>query len=89
MVQLDNHELVERLGIPYRDLRQMDPFIPQPYPSTILLRENAIVLSLSKIRLITTKVRARDDGWYRVRTRSSSLFITLAGLAAACTGGAR
>ena len=54
---MDKHTLVERLGIPYRDLRQMDPFIAQPYPAAILVREKAIVLSLESIRLITGKVR--------------------------------
>jgi hypothetical protein len=54
---MDKHTLVERLGIPYRDLRQMDPFIPQPYPAAILVRERAIVLSLESIRIITGKVR--------------------------------
>ena len=55
-LQMDKHTLVERLGIPYRDLRQMDPFIAQPYPAAILVREKAIVLSLENIRLITSKV---------------------------------
>ena len=63
-VQMDKHTLVARLGIPYRDLRQMDPFIPQPYPSAILVRERAIVLSLENIRVITGK--ARSD-CYRLR----------------------
>ena len=54
---MDKHTLVTRLGIPYRDLRQMDPFIAQPYPAAILVREKAIVLSLESIRLITGKVR--------------------------------
>ena len=57
---MDKHAMVERLGIPYRDLRQMDPFIPQPYPAAILVRERAIVLSLESIRLVTAKARARD-----------------------------
>ncbi len=57
---MDKHTLVERLGIPYRDLRQMDPFIAQPYPASILVREKAIVLSLENIRLITGKVRCFD-----------------------------
>ncbi len=59
---MDKHTLVERLGIPYRDLRQMDPFIAQPYPAAILVREKAIVLSLENIRLITSKVRRLDSG---------------------------
>ena len=54
---MDKHAMVARLGVPYRDLRQMDPFIPQPYPAAILVRERAIVLSLESIRIITGKAR--------------------------------
>ena len=56
-MQIEKHALIARLGIPYRDMRQMDPFTAQPYPAAILVREKAIVLSLESIRLITAKVR--------------------------------
>lgn len=47
---LDKATLLKRCGLPARDLRLLDPLFV--YPSTILGREKAIVVSLEKVRCI-------------------------------------
>ncbi|CAN1314123.1 Magnesium transporter MRS2-5 [Linum perenne] len=52
IVELDKATIMRRCSLPSRDLRLLDPvFI---YPSTILGREKAIVVSLEQIRCIIT-----------------------------------
>ncbi|KAG0480802.1 hypothetical protein HPP92_011366 [Vanilla planifolia] len=50
MVAFDKVTLMKRCGLPARDLRLLDPLFV--YPSTILGREKAIVVSLEQIRCI-------------------------------------
>ncbi|KAJ6793168.1 magnesium transporter MRS2-5 isoform X1 [Iris pallida] len=50
IVVLDKAAIMRRSGLPARDLRLLDPLFV--YPSTILGREKAIVVSLEKIRCI-------------------------------------
>ncbi|KAG1347796.1 hypothetical protein COCNU_06G016250 [Cocos nucifera] len=50
IVTLDKATLMRRCGLPARDLRLLDPLFV--YPSTILGREKAIVVSLEQIRCI-------------------------------------
>ncbi|XP_008805128.1 magnesium transporter MRS2-5-like [Phoenix dactylifera] len=50
VVTLDKATLMRRCGLPARDLRLLDPLFV--YPSTILGREKAIVVSLEQIRCI-------------------------------------
>ncbi|KAJ6804894.1 magnesium transporter MRS2-5 isoform X1 [Iris pallida] len=50
IVALDKAAIMRRSGLPARDLRLLDPLFV--YPSTILGREKAIVVSLEKIRCI-------------------------------------
>lgn len=49
---IDKSSLMRRCSLPSRDLRLLDPLFI--YPSTILGREKAIVVSLEKIRCIIT-----------------------------------
>ncbi|PKA59272.1 Magnesium transporter MRS2-10 [Apostasia shenzhenica] len=51
-VAFDKVTLMRRCGLPSRDLRLLDPLFD--YPSTILGREKAIVVSLEQIRCIIT-----------------------------------
>ena len=44
-----------RLGIPWRDLRILDPSIPSPSPAAIFIREQAIVFNVESLRMIITK----------------------------------
>lgn len=53
--QVEKHTLVTRLAIPWRDLRILDPTIPSPSPSSIFIRDHAIVFNVEALRLIITK----------------------------------
>ncbi|CAD5195842.1 unnamed protein product [Musa acuminata subsp. malaccensis] len=50
VITLDKIALLRRCGLPSRDFRLLDPVFV--YPSTILGRENAIVVSLEQVRCI-------------------------------------
>ncbi|CAL5219734.1 g1631 [Coccomyxa viridis] len=52
---VNKHELVAHLGIPFRDLRILDPSIPTPSPSSVFIRENAIIFNIESLRMIITK----------------------------------
>ncbi|KAM7251768.1 hypothetical protein ACFE04_023651 [Oxalis oulophora] len=52
VLELDKATLMKHCSLPARDLRLLDPLFI--YPSTILGRERAIVVSLEKIRCIIT-----------------------------------
>eukprot|EP00249_Psilotum_nudum_P011944 c23481_g1_i1 orf=444-1946(-) len=52
MVEAGKHAIMRRTGLPGRDLRILDPMLS--YPSTILGRERAIVVSLEHIKAIIT-----------------------------------
>lgn len=52
IVELDKFTLMRRCSLPSRDLRLLDPLFI--YPSSILGREKAIVVSLEQIRCIIT-----------------------------------
>ncbi|CAL5399303.1 unnamed protein product [Camellia sinensis] len=52
MLELDKAAVMRHCSLPARDLRLLDPLFI--YPSTILGRENAIVVSLEQIRCIIT-----------------------------------
>lgn len=52
VVELDKSTLMRRCSLPSRDLRLLDPLFI--YPSSILGREKAIVVSLEQIRCIIT-----------------------------------
>jgi len=51
-VQVEKQTLVQNLGIPYRDLRILDPLVPMPYPTAIFIREKALVINLETIKMI-------------------------------------
>ncbi|XP_062207809.1 magnesium transporter MRS2-F isoform X2 [Phragmites australis] len=46
------HAVMERTGLPARDLRVLDPLLS--YPSTILGRERAIVVNLERVKAVIT-----------------------------------
>ncbi|KAG6768484.1 hypothetical protein POTOM_027405 [Populus tomentosa] len=50
--EIGKHSMMRRTGLPARDLRALDPVLS--YPSSILGRERAIVVSLEHIRAIIT-----------------------------------
>nr|TKR74218.1 hypothetical protein D5086_0000298210 [Populus alba] len=50
--EIGKHSMMKRTGLPARDLRALDPVLS--YPSSILGRERAIVVSLEHIRAIIT-----------------------------------
>ena len=59
---MEKHSLVSRLGIPWRDLRILDPRIPSPSPAAIFIREQAIVFNVESLRMIITKDEVRTPG---------------------------
>lgn len=54
MIQADKYKLTHKLGVHGRDLRIMDPSLATSYPSAILCREKALVVSLEHIKVIIT-----------------------------------
>jgi len=54
MIQADKWKLTHKLGVQGRDLRIMDPSLATSYPSAILCREKALVVSLEHIKVIIT-----------------------------------
>ncbi|KAG9152413.1 hypothetical protein Leryth_015820 [Lithospermum erythrorhizon] len=52
VIEVDKFTMMRRCDLPARDLRLLDPLFV--YPSTILGRENAIVVNLEQIRCIIT-----------------------------------
>ncbi|XP_042042340.1 magnesium transporter MRS2-3-like [Salvia splendens] len=52
VVEAGKHAIMQRTGLPGRDLRMLDPALS--YPSTVLGRERAIVVNLENIRSIIT-----------------------------------
>ena len=57
-LQMEKYQLVAHLNIPYRDLRILDPLAPIPYPTTIFIREKALVVNLESIRMIICQDQA-------------------------------
>ena len=55
---MEKYQLVAHLNIPYRDLRILDPLAPIPYPTTIFIREKALVVNLESIRMIICQDQA-------------------------------
>lgn len=51
MIQADKWKLTHKLGVQGRDLRIMDPSLATSYPSAILCREKALVVSLEHIKV--------------------------------------
>nr|XP_017253284.1 PREDICTED: magnesium transporter MRS2-I-like isoform X2 [Daucus carota subsp. sativus] len=60
VLDVDKHAIMQRFHIHARDLRVLDPLLS--YPSTILARDNAILLNLEHIKAIITaqEVLLRD-----------------------------
>ncbi|GFR49948.1 hypothetical protein Agub_g12055, partial [Astrephomene gubernaculifera] len=52
IVRVDRHQLVADMGIAYRDLRAIDPALPIPTPTAVLIRERALVVNLESVRMI-------------------------------------
>ncbi|KAI3438509.1 hypothetical protein D9Q98_000937 [Chlorella vulgaris] len=52
LIEVDKHKLVSDLGIRYRDLMLVDPTVPTPAPSTLLIRDRAMVANLESVRMI-------------------------------------
>ncbi|RZR74888.1 hypothetical protein BHM03_00045560 [Ensete ventricosum] len=59
VITLDKIALLRRCGLPSRDLRLLDPVFV--YPSAILGRENAIVVSLEQVRCIIMADEVHDE----------------------------
>lgn len=53
MITADKWKLTHKLGVQGRDLRIMDPSLATSYPSAILCREKALVVSLEHIKVCT------------------------------------
>uniref|UniRef100_A0A7S3XEP0 Magnesium transporter n=1 Tax=Picocystis salinarum TaxID=88271 RepID=A0A7S3XEP0_9CHLO len=49
---VDKYHLASTLNVPYRDMRVLDPLIPSETPSSIFIRENALVLNLEHIKAV-------------------------------------
>jgi len=57
--QVSRHKFVQEYGVPYRDLRILDPLLPTPYPSSLFVRAKAIVVNFESLRLIICKNHVR------------------------------
>ncbi|DBA78827.1 TPA: hypothetical protein ACH3X1_008720 [Trebouxia sp. C0004] len=51
----DKHLMSKELAIPYRDLRLLDPEVPEGHPSAIFIREKALVVHLESTRMVIAK----------------------------------
>ncbi|KAA6423389.1 MAG: hypothetical protein FRX49_06450 [Trebouxia sp. A1-2] len=51
----DKHLMSKELAIPYRDLRLLDPEVPEGHPSAIFIREKALVIHLESTRMVIAK----------------------------------
>ena len=54
--ELGKHRIMEMTGVPTRDLRVLDPDLASP--STILVRERAVVVNLEHVKAIVTATEA-------------------------------
>ncbi|KAL0018701.1 hypothetical protein WJX79_002616 [Trebouxia sp. C0005] len=54
-IQGDKHLMSKELAIPYRDLRLLDPEVPEGHPSAIFIREKALVIHLESTRMVIAK----------------------------------
>lgn len=54
--ELGKHRTMEMTGLPTRDLRVLDPDLSSP--STILVRERAVVVNLEHVKAIVTATQA-------------------------------
>jgi hypothetical protein len=52
MTEICKHEMVRDLGIRYRDALMLDPLVPVPFPASLLVRQQAIIVNLEAIRMI-------------------------------------
>eukprot|EP00898_Chlorokybus_atmophyticus_P005380 jgi/Chlat1/5843/Chrsp4S06229 len=52
VLEADKYVIMARVGLPARDLRTVDPHLS--YPSTILVRERALVVNMEHVRCIIT-----------------------------------
>ncbi|PRW58893.1 magnesium transporter MRS2-7 [Chlorella sorokiniana] len=52
LVEVDKHKVVQELGVRYRDLLQLDPTVPIPFPAAVLIRPKALVVNLETVRMI-------------------------------------
>ncbi|KAK9813877.1 hypothetical protein WJX73_003052 [Symbiochloris irregularis] len=76
-LQVDKHVLGRQLHLHFRDLRAVDPEVPIPYPSAILIRDNALVVKLESVGLIITRHKvyvtsAPDEDDFVTWTRPST-----------------
>ena len=52
--ELRKHDLALRLKVPVRDLRMLDPTLATSYPTSILVRDHALVLNVASVKAIIT-----------------------------------
>lgn len=48
-------------GVPFRDLRLLDPLLPTPYPTSLFVRSKAIVINFESLRLVVCKDHVRSS----------------------------
>jgi magnesium transporter len=64
MIQADKWKLTHKLGVQGRDLRIMDPSLATSYPSAILCREKALVVSLEHIKVLCWHSQLAIGRWF-------------------------
>ena len=64
--ELDKYTLATRLHIPLRDMRVLDPMFAMPYPSSIFIRDQSILLNLEHLKVII----CADQAWVLDTARS-------------------
>lgn len=54
VVHLDKLHMTHEVGIQLRDLRVVDPYMSNNYPSTILIRDKGLIVAIEFVRVIIT-----------------------------------
>lgn len=52
MIEFHKHRIVRDLNVRYRDAMMLDPSIPTPFPSSILIRDRAMIVNIEAVRMI-------------------------------------
>jgi magnesium transporter len=77
MVPMRKARLVSELGLRHRDIRALEPGVALPYPASIFVRKQALVLNLEGLKVIISQDRALIISVPSTETLSSRLKPTL------------
>lgn len=52
LVEGNRFQIASRMGISQRDLRLVDPWIPMPYPTSLMIRKGSLLANLGAVRVV-------------------------------------